>query len=154
MDQYKDLGILRKVSQGTQTVNVVIKVDLELLRRDIEDEDQHSYILEDVVSLRLKVLLHKAILTATIPQGEHKVAKEAYTLFIDIYCECDLVSITSQIVRKDNRPHGCFTSCHTSHQQHLGDVLSWLASLTSRRILRHHCLLSTHIISLRRLFLI
>ena len=77
MDQYEDLGILRKVSQGTQTVNVVIKVDLELLRRDIEDEDQHSYILEDVVSLRLKVLLHEAILTTTIPQGEHKVAKDA-----------------------------------------------------------------------------
>lgn len=68
MNENKNLGVLRQVVEGFKTANVVIEINLELLGGDIEHKDEHTDILEDVVSLRLKVLLHKAVLTTAIPK--------------------------------------------------------------------------------------
>ena len=68
MNENKNLGVLRQVVEGFKTANVVIEINLELLGGDIENKDEHADILEDVVSLWLKVLLHKAILTTAIPE--------------------------------------------------------------------------------------
>ncbi len=73
MNEDKNLSILRKVSESTETTFVVIKVNLELFRSDIENKDEHSYVLKDVISLRLKVLLHEAVLTTAIPEREYEV---------------------------------------------------------------------------------
>ena len=80
----------------------MLEVDLELFRGDIEYENENTDVLEDVVSLTLKVLLHEAVLTTTIPQGENEVAKEADSLLIHIHSESDLVSVTSQVVGEDD----------------------------------------------------
>ena len=68
VDEDEDLGVLREVGQRAQAVHVVLQVDLELLRGHVEDENEHADVLEDVVSLRLEILLHKSVLATTIPQ--------------------------------------------------------------------------------------
>jgi len=108
----------------------VLEVDLELLRGDVEDEDEHADVLEDVIALRLKVLLHEAILTTTIPQGEHEVAKESHSLLVDIHSECDLVGISGQVVGENDTSHGCLAGGTTAHQEDFGDV--FLTGLTPR----------------------
>ena len=68
MDEYKNFRVLRQVSEGTQTIHVVLKVRLEFFRSHVEDKDQDANVLENMISLRLEVLLHESILTAAIPQ--------------------------------------------------------------------------------------
>lgn len=67
VNENEDFGILRQVSQRTQTIDVVLQVDLELFGCHVEDENEHAHILKDVVSLRLEVLFHEAVLSTTIP---------------------------------------------------------------------------------------
>ena len=102
MDEDEDLGILREVRQRAQAVHVVFEVDLELLRRHIKDKNEHADVLEDVVSLRLKVLFHEPVLTATIPQRQDQVAKEAHPLLVHIDSEGYFVGVTRQVVRENN----------------------------------------------------
>ena len=83
----------------------MIKVDRELLGCDIEHEDEDADVLEYVIPLRLEVLLHKLVLTTTIPQGEHQVTEEAHSLLVHIHCKCDLVGVSCQVVSKDDGPH-------------------------------------------------
>ena len=73
MNEDKNFSILRKVSESTETTFVVIEVNLELFRSDIENKNEHSHVLKDVISLRLKVLLHEAVLTTAIPEWEYEV---------------------------------------------------------------------------------
>ena len=80
----------------------MLQVHLELFRGDIEDEDQHAHVLEDMVSLRLEVLLHEAILAAAIPQAEDEVAEETNSLLVHVDGEGDLVRITGQLVGEDD----------------------------------------------------
>ena len=68
VDEHEYLGVLAEICQRTQAVNVVLQVDLELLGGHIEDENEHAHVLKDVVSLRLKVLLHEPVLPAAIPE--------------------------------------------------------------------------------------
>lgn len=51
MNENEDFGTLREVRECVKTVDVVIKVDLELLGCYIEDKNEHSHVLEDVVTL-------------------------------------------------------------------------------------------------------
>jgi len=71
VNENEDFGILRQVSQRTQTIDVVLQVDLELFGCHVENENEHAHILKDMVSLRLEVLLHEAVLSTTVPQTQH-----------------------------------------------------------------------------------
>ena len=69
-----------------------------------------------MVSLALEKLLHKRILSSAIPQTQHQIAKEPNARFGHIHCEGDPISVTSQVVRKNDGSHGGFTSTHFAHK--------------------------------------
>lgn len=143
VNENEDFGTLREVSKSIEAVDVVIEVDLELLGCDIEDKNEHSHVLEDMVTLRLKVLLHEAVLTTTIPKREHKIAQEAHSLLVDVYCECYFVSVSRQVVGENDRPHRGFTGSHSAHKEDLSDVLLFRVASGDRTALRS-CLLLGH----------
>ena len=89
-----------------------------------------------MIALRLKVLLHEAVLTAAIPQRQHKVAKEAHSLLVYLDCESDFVRVTGQIVCENDTSHRGFACTRTTHKENLCDVLL-LATLGSGAILHH-----------------
>ena len=71
VDETEYFGLRAKVAQRFETRFVVSQVSGEVLGHDIEHENKHFHIFEDVVSLGHKVLLHEQILTAAVPQGKH-----------------------------------------------------------------------------------
>ena len=46
----------------------MLDVAVYIFRRHVENEDQNFYVLEDVFSLGLEVLLHKHILATAVPE--------------------------------------------------------------------------------------
>lgn len=105
MHEAEDLGALGEVTQSTQAGLVVLEIVHKLLACDVKHENKHFHVLENVLTLRLEVLLHEHVLTAAVPQSQHEVAKEAHSMLINIDCECDAVSVTCQIVRENDTSH-------------------------------------------------
>ena len=50
------------------------QISWEVLRCDVKDENENLYVLENMISLRLKILLHKHVLTTTVPQWKNEIA--------------------------------------------------------------------------------
>ena len=94
--------------------------------------------MENVIALGLEVLLHKAVLTTTVPQGKYKVAEEANSLLVDINREGDLVGVACQVVCKNNTSHGSLACSHAAHQEHFRDV--FLCTILHGSAILHHSL--------------
>lgn len=73
----EDFGVGRVVQYGLQAGLVVVHVSVQLPALYIEDVDKDGDIPEDVVFLRLKVLLHERLLPATVPEVQHQIAQES-----------------------------------------------------------------------------
>ena len=74
----------------------------EILACYIENIDEHFNILEDMFPLALEKLLHKEVLSSTIPKRQNQVAKKSDARFGYVYGKRDSVSIPGKIVSKDN----------------------------------------------------
>lgn len=71
VNQAENLGFLGELAQSIQTTLVILEVTIEVFACDVKDIDQHLYVLEDVFSLGLEVLLHKKVLTTTVPERKN-----------------------------------------------------------------------------------
>lgn len=66
VDEAEYLGCWRVLGQSSEDVCVVQDVCDEFSRFDVEDEDQHGYGGEDVLSLVRQVVFDKAVLSANV----------------------------------------------------------------------------------------
>lgn len=69
VDHHEDLGGRRVLLEGLDAVFVVFEC-LWVLAVHVENVDQHMYISEQCVSVTVEILLHKLILSTTIPQSQ------------------------------------------------------------------------------------
>ena len=67
MDEAEDAGVARVLHQRLETRLVVVHVLFQLPALDVEHIDQHLDVVEDVVALARKVVLHERLL----PDGAH-----------------------------------------------------------------------------------
>lgn len=51
---------------------------------DIKNINKHGDIPEDVVLLRLEILLHERLLTAAVPKIQHQIAQESHVRVLHI----------------------------------------------------------------------
>lgn len=80
----------------------MIQITDKLFGGDIKDKDQHLNILENVLPLRLEVLLHEHVLTTAVPESQYQISQKSHSVLVHIDSESDSVGITSQIVREND----------------------------------------------------
>ena len=49
-------------------------VTVDVFGSDVENKNKHFYVLENVFTLGLEVLLHKHVLATAVPKGKYEVA--------------------------------------------------------------------------------
>lgn len=97
----------------------------ELFARHLENIDQDLHVFEDVLSLTLEELLHEHVLTTAIPEGKNEVSKESDARLGYVDSEGDSVSVTSKVVRENDRSHGGLSCSNLSHEEDFLDL--WLS---------------------------
>jgi hypothetical protein len=114
----------------------VLDVTVNILRGNVKDKDEHLNVLENVFTLGLEVLLHKHVLTTTVPKGEHKVSEETDSMLVYVDCKSNAIGVARQIVGEDDTSHRSLASAHAAHQQNLFDFIglsrrvSWLLHIS------------------------
>jgi hypothetical protein len=106
-------------------------VTVNVFRSDVENKYQDFHVLENVFSLCLEVLLHKHVLATAVPEGEHKVSEESDSMLVYVDRKSNSISVTSQVVGKNDTAHGSLASAHTAHEQYLFNFIG-----LSRRVPR------------------
>ena len=99
------------------------QVFVALLTSHVKHKDQHFYILENVLPLRLEVLLHEKILTTAIPKWKHQIAQKPDPMLIHIMGVSDAVGIASEVICKNDGAHRRFTCAHPAHQKNFLDAV-------------------------------
>ncbi len=90
---------------------------------NVEHENKHLNVFENVFALSLEVLLHEHILTTAVPKRKHKVPQKSNTMLIDIDCESYAICVSCEVVSENDRPHRRLASAHATHKQHLFDFV-------------------------------
>ena len=117
--QAEDLGRLRVLPHRLQARVVVLHVLGELAALDVKDIDEDLHVAEDVVALRLEVVLHEGLLPAAVPQVEHQVPKEAHVRVLDVDRRSEPHRVACEVVGEDDRAHRRLAGARLAHQQHL-----------------------------------
>lgn len=84
MHKEEDGSIRAVLLQGTQTCLVVVQVLLHVASLDLKDVNHDADVLKDGRLLDGQVGIHESVLTATIPEVQDEVAKEADMILFDI----------------------------------------------------------------------